>query len=343
MLELNKEYTYPKICEALGWEPVKGGGKRQRQIAAVEAAYEWHNPINPKTGKANTRVHVFTKKIGEIEYEDGRKGNGRKPLLSEQDFSLLLGHAARKYGICAVRESETETSVYLFTSNIFRGFGFDVRAVLGSMRKRLRSSEESALVDGMIGKTAFNKAYEKSVKRIASYMRLDSTSQMKAQLYKRTVESDYEVAPEDIDRLFQEEFDVWMSILTANGRDRLKRGDDVGAIANLAEREVLREFSGEKVSRVNRVVIDSSILDVECNRTRLESAQREFHEIVLASIKKGVGSIRRSTFWEERLMEQEDLDTKMDKYLKAFEEASEAVGWVDAPVYNEIKGEEPPF
>ena len=41
-LELNKEYTYPQICETVGWEQTTGNS-RMAQIREIEAANEYYD------------------------------------------------------------------------------------------------------------------------------------------------------------------------------------------------------------------------------------------------------------------------------------------------------------
>ena len=64
MLELNKEYIYPQICEILGWEQ-KAGNSKKAQIKEIESAYEFYHPINKKTHKPK-KSYVFIRRIREL-------------------------------------------------------------------------------------------------------------------------------------------------------------------------------------------------------------------------------------------------------------------------------------
>lgn len=64
MLELNKEYTYSKICEILGWEQ-KAGNSKKAQLKEIEAAYEFYHPENKKTHKPR-KSYIFTSKIRDL-------------------------------------------------------------------------------------------------------------------------------------------------------------------------------------------------------------------------------------------------------------------------------------
>lgn len=60
-LELNKEYTYKQICEALGWT-YTGGTSKDAQIKEIESAFEFKHPMNKKTHKQK-KSYIFTKQL----------------------------------------------------------------------------------------------------------------------------------------------------------------------------------------------------------------------------------------------------------------------------------------
>ena len=72
-LELNKEYTYPQICETVGWKQTTGASK-MAQIREIEDANEYYHPINKKTHKPK-KSYVFTKKLRDL-VEPSRENNG---------------------------------------------------------------------------------------------------------------------------------------------------------------------------------------------------------------------------------------------------------------------------
>ena len=75
MLELNKEYTYPQICEILGWTIQKGNGKLA-QIKEIESCFEFYHPENKKTHKPK-KSYIFTKQLREP-VEPSRQNNGKQ-------------------------------------------------------------------------------------------------------------------------------------------------------------------------------------------------------------------------------------------------------------------------
>lgn len=81
-LELNKEYTYPQICETVGWEQTTGNSKLA-QIREIEDANEYYHPINKKTHKPK-KSYIFTRKLRDL-VEPSRQnsaGNNRKNIQS---------------------------------------------------------------------------------------------------------------------------------------------------------------------------------------------------------------------------------------------------------------------
>lgn len=63
-LEMNKEYTYPQICEILDWEVYSGGNSKKAQIKEIESAYKFYHPVNKKTHKQK-KSYIFTKQLRE--------------------------------------------------------------------------------------------------------------------------------------------------------------------------------------------------------------------------------------------------------------------------------------
>lgn len=85
-LELNKEYTYPQICETVGWKQTTGDS-RMAQIREIEDANEYYHPINKKTHKPK-KSYIFTKKLRDL-VEPSREnsaGNNRKNIQPMIDY-----------------------------------------------------------------------------------------------------------------------------------------------------------------------------------------------------------------------------------------------------------------
>lgn len=85
-LELNKEYTYPQICETVGWKQTTGDSKIA-QIREIEDAYEYYHPINKKTHKPK-KSYIFTRKLRDMvePSKENSAGNNRKNIQSMIDY-----------------------------------------------------------------------------------------------------------------------------------------------------------------------------------------------------------------------------------------------------------------
>lgn len=129
MLELNKEYTYPKICETLGWKKQSNESK-DIQIRAIESAYEFYHPINKKTHKEK-KSYIFTKKLQEIELVDNRKNNGAKLAFPQEEFDYLLNCILKK-GIERNKYFHRSSGCPVYVSNtvIYQEFGFNCYVLL---------------------------------------------------------------------------------------------------------------------------------------------------------------------------------------------------------------------
>ncbi len=81
-LEINKEYTYPQICEIVGWEQ-KAGNSKKAQLREIEDAYEYYHPENRKTHKPK-KSYIFTRKIRDLvePSKENSAGNNRKNIQS---------------------------------------------------------------------------------------------------------------------------------------------------------------------------------------------------------------------------------------------------------------------
>ena len=296
MLELNREYDYSGICDAQGWEKVNGGGKRQRQLEAVKAAYEWHHPINPKTGKPNNRLYVFTKKLSEVTYEDGRKRNGRKPIIPDAKFETLLAHTVQTYGFGCSSVSESETKVLLFTSTIMRGFGFDAYGALAKLRKETERAGSNKLIDTMLSGCVTSKAYAFSIGRIASRARSDGNKLNKEVIYRKNESSAYEVATDELSSEFEEARELWEYILTAGGTIKAD-GTVAVAAREMASKTLLEGPDHPNVRTANSVVVPTKLLEAKIDQEELEDAQELYFDTVLSAIHRGMDTLLAKEFW----------------------------------------------
>ena len=87
---LNKEYTYPQICEIVGWKVTTGNSKKA-QIKEIESCFEWYHPMNKKTHKEK-KSYIFTKQLREpVEPSmENSKGNNNKNITPMIDYLLRI-------------------------------------------------------------------------------------------------------------------------------------------------------------------------------------------------------------------------------------------------------------
>lgn len=133
MLELNKEYTYKEICEALDWKVQTGNNEtKKNQIKTIESSYKFYHPENKKTHKPK-KSYIFTEQIKEVELVDGRKT--KEKALPDEEFNFLLRciiDAGRQRNEYFQRGKLFE--VYVSNSLIYKKFGFDVYGILKEIK-----------------------------------------------------------------------------------------------------------------------------------------------------------------------------------------------------------------
>ena len=318
MLELNREYDYAGICDALGWEKVPGGGKRQRQLAAVKAAYEWHHPINPKTGKPNTRLYIFTKKLSEVKYEDGRKNNGRRPIIPEAEFETLLAHTVQTYGFETLPVSDSTTRALLFTSKIFEGFGFDVYGAINQLREETGQIKKNKLIDTLLSLCVVNKAHAFSIGRIAKRIGEGKSSLPKEVVYKKDASSQYMEASNELDSEYEEMREVWEYILTA-GETMPADGTVAAGAREMARKAVLDKFDILDVREVNSVVVPTELIEKEIDQAELERAQSTYFDTVMTAIHKRVDALLGKELWGQSIYVDDSLRNALRDYMVQFD------------------------
>lgn len=129
MLELNVEYTYKDICDALGWTyQTSNNPYKRKQIACIEESFKYYHPLNKKTKKPK-KSYVLTEQIKEPILVDGRKDNGgtregagRKPVLEDEFlyvFSAFAWMESSRNNRCAL----SNLCITFSKSHITRYFG----------------------------------------------------------------------------------------------------------------------------------------------------------------------------------------------------------------------------
>lgn len=323
MLELNREYSYEEMCLELGWVVYQGGSARQRQLDAIKRAYEHHVPINPKSGKPKRGKLVLTKKLGEIDYSDGRRGNGRSPLISAEDFDILLSHTIKRYSIDTQPISDSKVRALLFTSSIYEGFGLNVYRAMKLAKSRLAEGERDGLVESVLEGCVEGKAHDYSIRRIASQLERGKAGLPKETVYKQNAGDKYSPAPVDLEERFQEERDTWLYIFSASGTSSLLPRH-YRVAEEQARQAILEKCGVEEVRSANAVEVPGGLLSLVYDSDALGRAQGRYRQVVLDSVRSSVANtLIKKEFWGARYVE--DWQRRLlERYLEAFVEVSAA-------------------
>lgn len=138
-IELNKEYTYKEICECMNWQE-SGGNKKKAQIKAIEEAYEFYHPINPKTHKPK-KSYLFTKQI-KVVHEIKRTD------FKDEEFDYLLKYMlSQGYKRNDYYQRGFLMDVYVNNSTIYSVFGLNPYVVLEGINNDFVDTIPSALWD----------------------------------------------------------------------------------------------------------------------------------------------------------------------------------------------------
>ena len=164
ILELNKEYTYPKICEILGRKKQSNESK-DIQIRAIESAYEFYHPISKKTHKEK-KSYIFTKKLQEIELVDNRKNNGAKLAFPQEEFDYLLNCILKK-GIEKNKYFHRGSGCPVYVSNtvIYQEFGFNCYGLL-DMVKVSDKDEDDVVYKNLFQQIVFQSVKSNTITKI---------------------------------------------------------------------------------------------------------------------------------------------------------------------------------
>lgn len=291
MIKLNVEYTYPKICAALGWSAQSGNNSTKRkQIECIERCFRFYHPIDPKTGKPK-KSYVFTEQLAEPIIEDGRKGNGgcregagKKSTFPDDEFEYLWKRFAHHAFIHnKYNDFERLNRVFFSSSLLYKEFGFPVQSLLDNIKY--------AKIQGMV-RDVFEQLVKDAVKsatitKLCSRYDLPKNTLPKGILRARSKKNKTKMIDNDLlpqyDEWFEEELksrrlSVFLAIKQGKYRD----------CEEAVEKRFETEMKKYKVKRLNVIqandfdVFDGSFIDPQTT----EIYQQHFKENVLASIEK---------------------------------------------------------
>lgn len=294
ILELNKEYTYPQICEIVGWKKQSNESK-DMQIRAIESAYEFYHPISKKTHKEK-KSYMFTKKLHEIELIDGRKNNGAKLDFPQEEFDYLLNCILKK----GIERNEyfhmsNECPVYVSNTVIYDEFGFDCYGLL-DMVKVSDEDKDEVIFKNLFQQIVFQSVKSKTITKVCKKFGYKKNAIPKGILrnerkYSRTNKN---VVTTPDDELLDTYNDYEKEFIEDCG---FKNIADV--INNGLYKDMLQYIKGEfeekklyGVKKLNRIYLPddvyNEVLHFQIDTKTKEKYQEHFKEIILDSIEKSV-------------------------------------------------------
>lgn len=327
MIELNKVYTYPELCN-LRNEERKGGKSKQLQLQEWKRFFEWENITSQK---------FLITKIYDIPLEkiDNRKNNGAKLNFTEEAFEYLfncivyLGEERNVYF-----QRGNISKVYVSNGLIYAEFGFDIYAAFSEIKwnpkdeevcKLFRSICLDAIKSNSIGRICKKLGYEKN-SLPKGILRQEGKRGAAA---KRLVQDD---------DLLQQYNDYMQQCLEANECSTELQAIEKGIYFEIIS-SIQKQFEEEKLYGVKRYGVIEGYLqeDFRYDHNTKRTHQAHFRNVVLQSIEKSV--LRRIdgskvykyelNEWQKKLMKNylEQLLGK-DTELQEIEELEEEPEWL---------------
>lgn len=284
MIELNKEYTYENICKELEWKKATGYQK-QRQIKAIEEAYEFYHPINKKTHKPK-KSYIFTKQIKEIVLEDGRKSNGKKSFFPEEEFDYLWREVvAKAYTLNNYYERETLNKVYFANSLLFTEFGFSY----GYYLDKAKFKEDDKVVKFIFSDIVYEVLKANTITRLCKRYDLPKNSLSKGVLRSRSKNNNHLIDDDKLlDKYNEFEAEGLKELKCKTIPDVVRQGKYQDLINFIQSKfETKRKYNVRKFNAIE--VTDFSVVENSqrlrsCNK--LSEYQKHFREIIFTSVEK---------------------------------------------------------
>ena len=289
MLQLNIEYTYREICEVLNWNITTGSAK-QKQIKAIEDAYEFYHPENKKTHKPK-KSYIFTNKLKEIELIDGRKNNGGNnssyiSLFPHNEFDYLFNYMlsnSQRYQSCNYYRYDLPDSAYLTTGIIYKNFGFDIYKILNSIEYKEINNKVSMLFKTICIDTV--KSF--TITRICKKLGYNKNSLPKGILRKASKRSEKEIIDDKLlERYNRYEKEVLRILKFKNISEAItkeKYSDIVEAVQRRFE-----ESNIYGIKKTNVINYNHANIEIKYNSKKRKEYQNHLRKVILMSIKNTI-------------------------------------------------------
>lgn len=288
MIQLNQEYTYVKICEELEWQVYSGGNSKKAQIKAIEEAYEFYHPINPKTHKPK-KSYIFTKQLKELNKETKPK----RTKFPDEEFTYLLyamfKESIRKNeywqrGMCGI--------VYVNNTVIYESFGLN--PYLACNKENLPIVEGDTLVIDVFQNIVLEIVKSMTISRICRVFKFPKNSMPKGILRFEGIRSLAAKRKIPDDSLLEEYNKREKEIMQEYGFKSIIEAVKKEKYLVIQER-VQTSFEAEKkmgVKRVNKIDIPGEMF-IEINKYDINQDivleyQKHFCKIVVESVSQSV-------------------------------------------------------
>lgn len=317
MIKLNEIYTYKELCN-LRNEKVKTGKSKKLQLKNWRRYFEWENITTQKY--KIIKIYDVPK-----EKNDGRKYNGRKNLIPEEEFDylwkvmVLEAYKKNKY-----IERSWLNKVYFSNTLLFEMFGFSY----GHYLKKAKFEEDDDIVKNVFQNIVYEALKANTVTRLCKRYGFNKNSLPKGILRsKNSVKLGQMI---DDDELLDEYNEIEAKILKEMNCYSIVDAVRQGKYKRLID-GIQSEFSSKKKYNVQKFnvikVEDFSVIENSENfedKKLIEKYRNHFRQVVLSSVEKScLNRIKNNQKYKLKLNEkQKEL---LKKYLYNMLSESEPV------------------
>lgn len=307
MIKLNEIYTYKELCN-LRNEKVKTGKSKKLQLKNWRRYFEWENITTQKY--KIIKIYDVPK-----EKNDGRKYNGRKNLIPEEEFDYLWKvMVSEAYKKNKYIERSWLNKVYFSNTLLFEMFGFSYSHYL----KKAELEEDDDIVKNVFQNIVYEALKANTITRLCKRYGFNKNSLPKGILRsKNSVKLGQMI---DDDELLDEYNEIEAKILKEMNCYSVVDAVRQGKYKRLMD-GIQSEFSSKKKYNVQKFnvikVEDFSVIENGENfgdKKLIEEYRNHFRQVILSSVEKScLNRIKNNQKYKLKLNEkQKEL---LKKYL----------------------------
>lgn len=307
MIKLNEIYTYKELCN-LRNEKVKTGKSKKLQLKNWRRYFEWENITTQKY--KIIKIYDVPK-----EKNDGRKYNGRKNLIPEEEFDYLWNvMVSEAYKKNKYIERSWLNKVYFSNTLLFEMFGFSYSHYL----KKAELEEDDDIVKNVFQNIVYEALKANTITRLCKRYGFNKNSLPKGILRsKNSVKLGQMI---DDDELLDEYNEIEAKILKEMNCYSVVDAVRQGKYKRLMD-GIQSEFSSKKKYNVQKFnvikVEDFSVIENGENfgdKKLIEEYRNHFRQVILSSVEKScLNRIKNNQKYKLKLNEkQKEL---LKKYL----------------------------